>query len=485
MDKFLLFIALLDIFSDVCCNKCHDQKNSQTIISKSQQQQILYKVAEQCFTPTIDLKDTYCEQVFDGLMCWAAAKPGTVSYQKCPSYVHKFNPEGYATKTCLENGEWFFNPAFNKTWTNFTGCLSDGSVSTIPDIVKTHLPHIQILYNIGYGVSLVSLLIAVILMLYFRKLHCQRNTVHVNMFISFILRSIICFIKDIDITPEVYSSYGLDENTTFSEAWICKMVSTLFYYILTANFMWIFVEGLFLHTFVLSTKYNVSKILYRTFLVLGWCVPFMTVIPWVIVRVTFDNTLCWNIIDDYFWIIKGPIMVTNVINLIFFINIIRVLYTKLNASNTRDPKKYRKLARSTLVLIPLFGVYYVVFIAVPMCLEPEMEVIRMYTEMFFNSFQGFAVALLFCFLNGEVKREIRKHWRRRMLRRPSNMSARSKTFTTVAGDHEMHHSSLPNSWDSNGNMELKEVTIPVCNVDVDLIINQSQENEELSPILNH
>lgn len=48
---------------------------------------------------------------------------------------------------------------------------------------------------------------------------------------------------------------------------------------------------------------------------------------------------------------------------------------------------FRKLAKSTLILIPLFGVYYLAFIAVPVCMEPMLEVIWLYTEMFFNSFQ--------------------------------------------------------------------------------------------------
>ena len=50
----------------------------------------------------------------------------------------------------------------------------------------------------------------------------------------------------------------------------CKIVYTLFYYILSTNCMWIFVEGIYMHSFVQSTKYNVSIKLYKTLLVFGW-----------------------------------------------------------------------------------------------------------------------------------------------------------------------------------------------------------------------
>lgn len=46
------------------------------------------------------------------------------------------------------------------------------------------------------------------------------------------------------------------------------------------------------------------------------------------------------------------------------------------------------MAKSTLVLIPLFGVHYVIFLGLPdEDVEPEAEVIKLYFEMFFNSFQ--------------------------------------------------------------------------------------------------
>ncbi|XP_076094674.1 parathyroid hormone/parathyroid hormone-related peptide receptor-like isoform X2 [Mytilus galloprovincialis] len=449
LNLLLMLVLFLEFMGTALSKICHEQKTQ--ILSKHQQQALIEQELMRCFTNIKNQNDKNC----------------------------------FATRICLENGDWFVHPELNKTWTNYSGCVGNNTdnQSLVPDVIQEHMPRIQIFYNIGYGISLVSLLVAVILMIYFRKLHCQRNTVHINMFISFILRSIICFIKDIDITPEVYYSSTIEGETSFGQAWICKSVYVIFYYVLTANFMWIFVEGLFLHTFVLSTKYNVSRHIYRTFLILGWCVPLLSVIPWVIVRYMFENTLCWNTMDNrFFWIIKGPIMVTCIINLVFFINIIRVLYTKLNAAHTKDPNKYRKLARSTLVLIPLFGVYYAVFIAVPICMDPNLEVIWMYSEMFFNSFQGFAVALLFCFMNGEVQREIKKHWRRRqIMRRQSNMSSRSKTY---AIDHDTHHTCVPDTWDSNGNMDLKELTIPVCNVEIDLNVNSPQELDENLPILN-
>lgn len=48
---------------------------------------------------------------------------------------------------------------------------------------------------------------------------------------------------------------------------------------------------------------------------------------------------------------------------------------------------FRKLAKSTLVLIPLFGVHYIVFVGLPDSVSDEAELVKLYFEMFFNSFQ--------------------------------------------------------------------------------------------------
>ena len=78
-----------------------------------------------------------------------------------------------------------------------------------------------------------------------------------------------------------------------------------------------------------------------------------------------------------------------------FINIVRIIVQKLRANQiAKNNYKYR-LARSTLALIPLLGIHYVVFAFVPGDLEdieksnrerPQVYV-KIAFEMVFTSFQ--------------------------------------------------------------------------------------------------
>lgn len=47
----------------------------------------------------------------------------------------------------------------------------------------------------------------------------------------------------------------------------------------------------------------------------------------------------------------------------------------------------RKLAKSTLVLVLVFGVHYIVFVGMPHTFTGLGWELRMYCELFFNSFQ--------------------------------------------------------------------------------------------------
>nr|XP_020010688.1 parathyroid hormone 2 receptor-like [Castor canadensis] len=70
--------------------------------------------------------------------------------------------------------------------------------------------------------------------------------------------------------------------------------------------------------------------------------------------------------------------------------------------------RFRKLAKSTLVLVLVFGVHYIVFICQPHSFTGLWWEIRMHCELFFNSFQGFFVSVIYCYCNGEVQAEVKK-----------------------------------------------------------------------------
>ncbi|RXM37441.1 Glucagon-like peptide 1 receptor [Acipenser ruthenus] len=97
------------------------------------------------------------------------------------------------------------------------------------------------------------------------------------------------------------------------------------------------------------------------------------------------------------------------INGVIFIHAIVLLLLQFNANKlTYTDTKYR-LAKSTLTLIPLLGVHEILFVFV----TDETAVgllrnVKLTFELLLSSFQGFIVAVLYCFANHEVQSELKK-----------------------------------------------------------------------------
>ncbi|KAL2087905.1 hypothetical protein ACEWY4_016733 [Coilia grayii] len=159
--------------------------------------------------------------------------------------------------------------------------------------ISTHNP------AVGYAVSFTSLLIAIFIIAYFRRLHCTRNYIHMHLFVSFMLRAGSIFIKD----RVVHANGGLQEfdaalmddlNTMTivpldSSQYIgCKITVLLFIYFLTTNYYWILVEGLYLHCLIFMAFISDSKYLWG-FTLIGWGVPAIFVSSWAVVRATLAD----------------------------------------------------------------------------------------------------------------------------------------------------------------------------------------------------
>uniref|UniRef100_A0A8C5NXJ8 Secretin receptor n=1 Tax=Jaculus jaculus TaxID=51337 RepID=A0A8C5NXJ8_JACJA len=308
-----------------------------------------------------------CEGLWDNMSCWPAAAPGQTVEVQCPRSLQMVTSR---------NGSLFRN------------CTQDGWSETFPrpDLAcgvnvnhssdeKRHayLLRLKVMYTVGYSSSLVMLLVALSLLCAFRRLHCTRNYIHMHLFVSFILRALSNFIKD----AVLFSS----DDVTYCDA-------------------------------------------HKS--------PAIFVASWALCRHLLEDVGCWDINANasIWWVIRGPVILSILINFIFFINILRILMRKLRTQEARgnEMKHYKRLAKSTLLLIPLFGIHYIIFAFSP---EDAMEV-QLFFELALGSFQGLAVAVLYCFLNSEL--EVQKKWRQWHLRDfPLRPVALRNSFSNVTG----------------------------------------------------
>uniref|UniRef100_A0A8D0ECL8 Glucagon like peptide 2 receptor n=1 Tax=Salvator merianae TaxID=96440 RepID=A0A8D0ECL8_SALMN len=367
----------------------------------------------------------YCNGSFDRFVCWPPSPPGLVSVP-CPPYVPRVDKgsAGNVYRICLDHGIWQKFENSTEVWINRSECYNEEDHFKSKDEERTLHTILLNLYTVGYSLSLVSLVLALFVLLLLRKLHCTRNYIHMNLFASFILRAISILVKD-KVTHHTYIfmyEKPDDENewTSFMSPKnipICRMVQIFMHYSVGANFFWLLVEGIYLHRLLVTTVLSEKHLLLK-YIFIGWGVPVLFVACWGITKYKLEHDVCWAIHWNMalWWIIRGPIIFSIFVNFCIFLKILKLLLSKLKAQQTSFRDYKFRLARSTLVLIPLLGIHEVVFnIITDEQVQGRTRQIKLFVQLTLSSFQGFVVALLYCFANGEVKTELRKKWSRFLL----------------------------------------------------------------------
>ncbi|XP_048866404.1 pituitary adenylate cyclase-activating polypeptide type I receptor isoform X1 [Brienomyrus brachyistius] len=330
-----------------------------------------------------------CPWMWDNVTCWQPAAVGDMVIISCPEIfvVMGLGDEELPTvsRNCTEDG-------WSDTFPHYADACAYFDNTTEHEL---YYASVKALYTVGYSTSLVSLTTAMVILCRFRKLHCTRNFIHMNLFVSFILRAISVFIKDGVLYAEE------DSNHCFLQTVECKAVMVFFHYCVMSNYFWLFIEGLYLFTLLVETFFP-ERTYFYWYIIIGWGMPTACVTVWAVLRLHFDDIGCWDINDNaaIWWVIKGPVVASIMINFVLFIGIIIILVQKLQSPDIggNESSIYLRLARSTLLLIPLFGIHYTVFAFSP---EDVSKRERLVFELGLGSFQGFVVAVLYCFLNGE------------------------------------------------------------------------------------
>ncbi|XP_055085392.1 glucagon-like peptide 2 receptor [Periophthalmus magnuspinnatus] len=357
----------------------------------------------------------FCNGSFDLFACWPHSAPGNVSIL-CPSYLPWIQQDSprRAHRECLENGLWRLKDNSSDVWREDSECQEHHYFREKEEQLLRQSA-LRLISVIGYSLSLCSLSLATLLMGMLRKLHCTRNYIHMNLFVSFILRAAAVICKEL-VLHFMYSHLPTDDQgwSAYASSTIsvlCKAARVCMEYCVFCNYLWLLVEAMFLHTLLFSAVLTKKRLL-KSYMVLGWATPILFVTPWTVLKILYENTECWSIVNRWFWwIIRGPITLSVLIIFFIFIKILMLLLSKLKADQVTFSDYRYSLARATLVLVPLLGIHEVVFtVLVDECVEGSSRYARNFINLTLSSFQGFLVAVLYCFANGEVQAELKKRW---------------------------------------------------------------------------
>lgn len=367
------------------------------------------ELSDSASTETNSTGRKYCIANWDGASCWMPTLAGTEAVIPCFSSFNgiTYDSTQNATRLCLSNGEW-------AEISNYNRCIPTvRSFEEQMASIEEHYYETSIFY-VGYSLSLCGLLIALFIFFHFKELRCLRNAIHTNLMVTYVLIAVIWIITD----------RAHADSSDFSRNAACFLVIAL-RYLMATNFFWMFVEGFMLYMVIYNTFQCKQIALWHVNLI-GWGIPAIFVVPWVIFKYLFSKPVIQDecplqVVDEFDYIYKVPILTVLVINIFFLGVIMWILVIKLQPITAMqwhtmaESKQYRKAARALLVLIPLLGIGYMLVLVTPS--HPFWKMLFKNAQATLVSTQGLLVAILYCFFNGEVQNCIRHHYTRYKLNR--------------------------------------------------------------------
>ncbi|XP_055494789.1 secretin receptor-like [Leucoraja erinacea] len=395
-------IAEGEMYRDLCLSKDRGRRFSSLLLVRNKPLEceinnILRREEERCFetisNDKIDSKtrtfEAGCDRMWDNLTCWPPSSFGKTVAVPCPKVFYVLtHKEGVVYRNCTSDGwsEQFTAYAIacgydvNDTQNSIKSSVQLYILTFLILLIciftkQSNYMNIKIMYTVGHSTSFISLTIAVAILGLFRKLHCTRNYIHMHLFVSYMFRAISIFIKD----RILFSSEAVDHCSAYSVE--CKFALIFFQYCTMANFSWLLVEALYLHTLLVVSVFSEQKYFWW-FIILGWGKFQIRVAQHFLFHLGQLQEEYMKTLDVYFYSILQ-------ISFVLFLHIIRILIKKLKTPDVmgNEFNQYKRLAKSTFLLIPLFGVHYIVFIIFPETEGSLAIELRICLELFLGSFQ--------------------------------------------------------------------------------------------------
>ncbi|RUS82102.1 hypothetical protein EGW08_010147 [Elysia chlorotica] len=465
-----------------------------------------HKSAEECMDAlgpltTVAGEGLYCPAQWDTVLCWPAAKANSTVQLPCPKLLGLLTTRK-ANRTCGPQGMWQLKQPGVYTdqmgYSEYITCYSEeakkyrnkyfaNKSKSEQEFIKQILTIARTIETVGLCISLASTLISLGIFCYF-SLKCHRTLMHKHLFVALSVQVAITLVLYIDqqvgreVGGKVAGTSSGNSNSLLDTPRLCEALYSIVEYTRTVKFMWMFLEGFYLHNMIAVSVFS-GKPNYVIYFLIGWgeysASTHVALNFWVVFYGLLHgarylcniialntyflsfSTRCWfgYYANPLVWIIQGPRTAIMVINLFFLLNIIRVLIIKLRETQTCESNKLRKAVKAAIVLLPLLGLTNFVKWLEP---DPQSNIklcVYFLSERILLGLEGFFISLIYCFLNGEVRQAVRRQWERyrqhriirsSSVRRMSRSLSIFTSFTEVPHNHASTQFKRQSSAFSNG-----------------------------------
>ncbi|CAH1647194.1 unnamed protein product [Spodoptera littoralis] len=333
-----------------------------------------------------------CEPTFDGWTCWPEADIGTVATEVCSEFAYSNSGPSchhYSSKQCHRNGSW-------ELQTDYSTC------SITPRLVRRYQYYIIVL-----SISIAACLPAVFIFCFYKRLRIPRVVLHRNLLIAIVIRNALVIVSRSEIYIDELTSSGETVMSTHGVA--CRILAFAERVAGNAVFVCMLVEGIYLHRSIVAVFKQKLKIkwLYGA----GAVIALTPAISWAAVMAVHNDHSCWLVytVPHIQWILDVPRIAILLINTILFIDILRVLLTKIRNSENANQLS---TAKATLFLMPLFGTQFLLTAFRPSTSNCIEEQIYYYVSYTLEGLQGLIVAMIYCYINTEVRGLIKATYRK-------------------------------------------------------------------------
>ncbi|CAH2105740.1 unnamed protein product [Euphydryas editha] len=333
-----------------------------------------------------------CVPTFDGWSCWGAAQNGTVAENVCPDFAYSNSGPScyhYSTKECYSNGTWEQRTEY-------------GSCSVTPRLLSRYRYHISML-----AFSTAACLPAICIFFIYKRLRVIRVALHRNLLIAIAVRNILVIVSRSEIYIDELTS--IDDTAMSVHGIACRVLAVAERIAGNAVFVCMLVEGIYLHRLIVAVfkqKLNIFW-LYG----IGAVIAIIPVVAWATVMALHNDHSCWVVytVNHIQWLLDGPRIIILVLNTILFVDVLRVLLTKLRNSENANQLS---TAKATLFLMPLFGTQFIFTAIRPDTTNCLYEQVYYFVAYTIEGLQGLIVSLLYCYINKEVHALIRATYRK-------------------------------------------------------------------------